>query len=174
MSVIFTSSSCFACACEGRHVCAFFAALLILSNDKPEVTATLNASCRCVFAGWCRRSAGTDRPPGSQGWTWWALLCRTLHWGRYTTPFLSFSFTSPPCSPLNIFSFSSPLRHKQNITQNYDSSDLRGTLTMMSCTCKSAITAHAFFLHQQPGLLITAPCFQLWQWNTAHVNSPLW
>ncbi len=138
MSVIFTSSSCFACACEGRHVCAFFAALLILSNDKPEVTATLNASCRCVFAGWCRRSAGTDRPPGSQGWTWWALLCRTLHWGRYTTPFLSFSFTSPPCSPLNIFSFSSPLRHKQNITQNYDSSDLRGTLTMMSCTCKSA------------------------------------
>lgn len=105
--------------CVWRQACVCICAVLLnLSNDKPEVTATLNASCRCVFAGWCRRSAGTDRPLGPQGWTWWALLCRTLQWGRYITPFPSFSFTSPPCSPLNIFSFSTPLRHKQNITQH--------------------------------------------------------
>lgn len=107
------------CMCVWRRACVCICALLLnLSNDKPEVTVSLNASCRYVFAGWCRRSTGTDRPPGPQGWTWRALLCRTLQWGRYTTPFLCFSFTSPTRSPLNIFSFSTSYRHKQNITQH--------------------------------------------------------
>ncbi len=132
---------------------------------------------------WCRRRAGTDRPLGPQGWTWWALLCRTLQWGRYITPFLSFSFTSPPCSPLNIFSFSTPLRHKQNITQHLSNiPPLWWQLRFKRHTDNDVM--HLWICDTLPHTRSSSSSswgywwqflvFQLWQWNTVHANSPLW